>query len=269
MIEKFKTKTMELYIEHKDRLKQRVKNISIEISDLMDQNIIIEDQIDNLIITDEDPARLKSLENQLKENLDNLSSLEFRKKKLLNSKKNFDNMPIITSIISKMKNETIESLKALNQKCDDIIDDIYIPALEQQIESKAKIDSIRLTMDQIVKDANEILPKNEKILPAKYIKRIMSYPTIESHLEYIKSQKEQKRQNERFSKQMRINQELLNQVSMMQSKKKKNIEKAEKEQQEKAREQKAKNAIEREKAKNQVPALYKPQANDQVIESKK
>ncbi len=262
MLERFRTKTMESYVEHKERLAQKIKNISIEISDLLNQNIIIEEQIDNLILN-EDSAQLKSLEIQLKENLDTLDSLEFRKKKLLKSKNNFDNMPIITSIISKMKNEAVESLKALNQKCDNILNDTYIPALEKQIEAKTKIDKIRLTMDQIIKDTNEILPKDKKILPAKYIKRIVEYPTIEDRLNYIRSEKEQKRQNERFSKQMKISKKLLNEISMMQSEQKENIKKSKEKQQEKAREQKAKNAAEREKAKNQVPELYRPQ-NEQL-----
>lgn len=249
IMNKFMTKSMELFIGYKNKLSNKISGIDNKIKILIKDIKHLQDEINNFVLNDifndKNDNDIEKLENQLEEYQTKLKRLQSQKNQLQLLRKNFTKNPTTANLIYDIKKETLNTVNEINKKCNENLED-YLYHTREQIKIKKKIELLRESMADMIHNTNEIIPKENMIYPAKCIPRIIEYPTPENYINELNKIENREKNIEKDKKQAEIRKKFLNEIKIF------DLEKQEKRDNKKLGEQKAKEAAKMQIAKNKI-----------------
>jgi hypothetical protein len=250
-----KFKAIKEYEDYKKKFDEKISKLEIEIADK--KNDIYNIEID-MTESPLDDDFLDNLENQLKENRQQLDKLEGRYKYLLSCKQKFYNLKEVDSLLQNMKSEAYDRGNILKNVVTEIVDKQLRPIIENKFVLIDKIEEIYAEIDLLINEYNEYMPKNYKINPFDFKRH--EYEEIEKKILADKQYERNKRIETRIDARAKIVENA-----------RKKILKAHEERVKAAREEIKQNAIKREKIRNgnEGPELYKPQNENLEIKTGK
>jgi hypothetical protein len=246
-----KFKAIKEYQDYKKKFDEKILNLEIKISDKKDAIHNIEIDMTEYPLNDD---FIDNLENQLKENRQQLDKLESRYKYLLDCKQKFYNLKEVDALLQSMKSEAYERGNILKNIVTEIVDKQLRPIIENKFVLIDKIEEIYAEIDLLIDNYNEYMPKNYKINPFEFKRH--EYKEIEKNILINKQYEINKRISDRIDARAKRVDEANRKMIAQHEKRVKA-----------AREQLKQNAIEREKARkgNKVPEIYKPQNQDENL----
>lgn len=262
----FNFKPLEDIDKHANSLDKKIEKYNNSISEKQQEITDLKIKLDEFILIDNE-TELEKLNNQLKETRLELKRIEDFRDYCIKSKRNFMKLPIIKSLMLNACDQIDVKLSEMKKTNDEILEEIYKPALKQELEARENITNITEEMQELVDKYYFYLRKMPKSLHNDYRLRYNKYLKIEyPTFETIKREKEDKEKNKiisrKLEKEKEIREKLLLDVKSIKIKRADRLERKKNiaiEKTKKAKVEKEKAAIEREKAKGQESKLYKAQ----------